>query len=159
MVLPVIKQTILTFFQRFKIFKGIKIALLNQKLWRFCWMGGFCLLVELHQEGSAPAACAAGLFHDMLIWIREEEKNQLNTDIAPLVPLALAMHQKCKCLSKFMPNIFHMPPWLVMSLLLGLFHISYSSVIFCGGFMGQIMGQSPDHLLVTQLWFWRRIVY
>ena len=25
-------------------------------------MGGFCLLVELHQEGSAPAACAAGLF-------------------------------------------------------------------------------------------------
>ena len=25
-------------------------------------MGGFCLLVELHREGSAPAACAAGLF-------------------------------------------------------------------------------------------------
>ena len=25
-------------------------------------MGGFFLLVELHQEGSVPAACAAGLF-------------------------------------------------------------------------------------------------
>ena len=25
-------------------------------------MGRFCLLVELHREGSAPAACAAGLF-------------------------------------------------------------------------------------------------
>ena len=24
--------------------------------------GGFCLLVELHREGSVPAACAAGLF-------------------------------------------------------------------------------------------------
>ena len=24
--------------------------------------GRFCLLVELHREGSAPAACAAGLF-------------------------------------------------------------------------------------------------
>ena len=29
-------------------------------------MGGFCLLVELHQEGSAPAACAAGLFFYVL---------------------------------------------------------------------------------------------
>ena len=28
---------------------------------RFCWMSGFCLLVELYREGSAPAACAAGL--------------------------------------------------------------------------------------------------
>ena len=24
--------------------------------------GGFCPLVELHREGCAPAACAAGLF-------------------------------------------------------------------------------------------------
>ena len=34
----------------------------GQKLRRFCWFGGFCLLVQLHQEGSAPKACAAGLF-------------------------------------------------------------------------------------------------
>ena len=27
-------------------------------------MGGFCPLVELHREESAPAACAAGLFFD-----------------------------------------------------------------------------------------------
>ena len=26
-------------------------------------MGGFCLLMELHRKGSAPAACAAGLFN------------------------------------------------------------------------------------------------
>ena len=26
-------------------------------------MGGFCLLVELHREGSVPAACAVGLFN------------------------------------------------------------------------------------------------
>ena len=33
-----------------------------QKLRPFYWRGGFGLLVELHREGSAPAACAAGLF-------------------------------------------------------------------------------------------------
>ena len=27
-------------------------------------MGDFCLLVELHREGSAPAACEAGLFQN-----------------------------------------------------------------------------------------------
>ena len=26
-------------------------------------MGGFCLLVELHRKGSAPAACTEGLFY------------------------------------------------------------------------------------------------
>ena len=28
--------------------------------------GGFCPLVELHREGSAPTACAAGLFYKIL---------------------------------------------------------------------------------------------
>ena len=46
----------------FYILKGIQSALLVQKLLQFCWMGGFCLLVEHHWEGSAPSACAAGLF-------------------------------------------------------------------------------------------------
>ena len=41
--------------------KGIQIASLVQELRRFCWMGGFCLLVELHRQRSAPAACTAGL--------------------------------------------------------------------------------------------------
>ena len=31
----------------------------SRRFWR---TGGFYLLVELHREGSAPAACAAGLF-------------------------------------------------------------------------------------------------
>ena len=32
---------------------------------------GFCPLVELHREGSAPAACAAGLFlnYEMDFWL------------------------------------------------------------------------------------------
>ena len=33
-----------------------------QKLQPFYLRGGFCLLVELQRGGSAPAACAAGLF-------------------------------------------------------------------------------------------------
>ena len=33
-----------------------------QKLWPFYWRGWFCLLVELHREGSAPAASAKGFF-------------------------------------------------------------------------------------------------
>ena len=45
-----------------KIVKGIKIALLVQELWRYCLMGEFFLLAELHEEGSAPAACKAGFF-------------------------------------------------------------------------------------------------
>ena len=30
-------------------------------------MGGFCLLVKLHREWSAPAACAAGLFNSIIV--------------------------------------------------------------------------------------------
>ena len=37
----------------FLISKEIKIASLVQKLRRFDWIGRFCLLVELHWEGSA----------------------------------------------------------------------------------------------------------
>ena len=29
--------------------------------------GGFCPMVELHREGSAPAACAAGLLLDKVV--------------------------------------------------------------------------------------------
>ena len=42
--------------------KGTKIPSVVQKLWPFYWWCGFGLLVELHREGSASAACAAGLF-------------------------------------------------------------------------------------------------
>ena len=34
-------------------------------------MGEFRLLVELHQEGSAPAACAAGLFYQHVVCVSE----------------------------------------------------------------------------------------
>ena len=42
-------------------------------------MGVFCLLVELHREGSAPAACAAGLFKGISQYL--ENPNKLNTRI------------------------------------------------------------------------------
>ena len=41
---------------------GIEITLLVQELRQFCCLCGFCLFEELHQEGSAHAACAVGLF-------------------------------------------------------------------------------------------------
>ena len=46
---------------------GIKIAVLVQKLWQFSRTGEFCLLVELHREGSsrlqpAKQACCWVLF-------------------------------------------------------------------------------------------------
>ena len=37
-----------------------------QKLWPFYRKGGFCLLVELHWEGSESAAYAAGLFYKVV---------------------------------------------------------------------------------------------
>ena len=39
--------------------------------------GGFCPLVELHREGSAPAACAAGLFVNALNFIGIESTRSL----------------------------------------------------------------------------------
>ena len=39
-------------FRTFKILNYIKIVSLVQKLCRFCWMGGFWRLVELHRKGS-----------------------------------------------------------------------------------------------------------
>ena len=48
-------------------------------------MGGFCLLVELHWEGSAHAACAAGLFleplNDYLYLTNSEQNEGLNDQI------------------------------------------------------------------------------
>ena len=46
------------------LFQTSKIVKEN-KLWViqiFSPIGKFCLLVELHRKGSAPAACAGGLF-------------------------------------------------------------------------------------------------
>ena len=40
-------------------------------------MGGFCLLVELYWEGSAPAACTAGLFVNVLKTVRLRSFKQL----------------------------------------------------------------------------------
>ena len=39
----------------------MKIPSVVQKLRPFYWGGGFCLLVELHREGSAPSVCAFSL--------------------------------------------------------------------------------------------------
>ena len=49
-------------FRRFLIWMAIKIAWRVQELQKFFCMIGFCLFVELHQDGSAPATCAVSLF-------------------------------------------------------------------------------------------------
>ena len=53
-------------------------------------MEGFCLLVELHWDGSAPAACAAGLFRQCqktIVWtesltvqVRKRTKERKNSN-------------------------------------------------------------------------------
>ena len=42
--------------------KGYQNRIIGSKVTAILLQGGFCLLVELHRGGSAPAACAAGLF-------------------------------------------------------------------------------------------------
>ena len=45
---------------------------IGSKVKEFCWNGEFCLLVELHQKGSAPAGWASDLFyyffHASMVW-------------------------------------------------------------------------------------------
>ena len=41
---------------------AIKIARVVEELRQFFCMTGFCLIVELHQDGSAPETCAVALF-------------------------------------------------------------------------------------------------
>ena len=57
-------------------------------------MGGFCLLVEVHREGCAPAACAVGClpFHDMTdssktsIWQDLQKNKYISLIVAQLEP-------------------------------------------------------------------------
>ena len=44
-------------------FKRNHIPIIGSKVKAILLEGEFCLLVELHREECAPAACAAGLFH------------------------------------------------------------------------------------------------
>ena len=48
--------------RRFLIPKGHPNHITGSKVTAILLNGGFCPLVELHREGSAPTACAAGLF-------------------------------------------------------------------------------------------------
>ena len=46
--------------------KGQKIALLVQKFCQYCWMGGFCLLVELHRERICAFSLRGRLVYEQL---------------------------------------------------------------------------------------------
>ena len=59
MVLSVIKLTIFTFFMKILNIEGHLSRLIGSKVMAILVNGGFYLLVELHREGLAPAACAA----------------------------------------------------------------------------------------------------
>ena len=49
-------------FWRILISMAFKIAQWVLELWQLFCMTGFCLFVERHQKGSAPAICAVGFF-------------------------------------------------------------------------------------------------
>ena len=66
-----------------------------QNLRQFCRLGGFCLLVGLHREGSAHAACAAGMFahrkHRIHIEI-ETSRWSIFFRYPPIIPLSIYLN-------------------------------------------------------------------
>ena len=58
------KTDYVTFFKEILNPEGHSNRIIVSKVTAFFGMGGFCPLVEPHREGSAPAACAAGLLTD-----------------------------------------------------------------------------------------------
>ena len=56
----------LQFFRRFLTLKGIQITLLVQKLQQFCWMDGFCLLVELQRWRVCVCSLRSRLVYERL---------------------------------------------------------------------------------------------
>ena len=58
----------LTIFKEILNPKGHPNRITGSKVTAILLNGGFCPLVELHREGSAPAACAAGLFSTVLMY-------------------------------------------------------------------------------------------
>ena len=63
-MLPVIKWTMSTFFSPIINLEGLLNLnwFIGSKVTAILVNGGIFLLVEWHREGSAPVACAAGLF-------------------------------------------------------------------------------------------------
>ena len=57
------KLTMLYRLRRFLNLKDIKIASLVPNLQPFCWVGGFCLLVDMHRDGSARSLNKSNLFN------------------------------------------------------------------------------------------------
>ena len=55
------------FLRRFLILKGIQIALPVQKLQQFCWMGGYCLLVELQRWRVCACSLRSRLVYESCI--------------------------------------------------------------------------------------------
>ena len=59
------KTNYIEMFQKFSILRGIETAVLVQKLRRFCYMGKFSLLFELHREGSALQPTQQACLYDL----------------------------------------------------------------------------------------------
>ena len=65
-------------------------------------MGGFCPLVELHREGSATAACAAGLFSSedrIFVYVEHINSNFSEEKKAPTYPPAIFVLQVMAAMS------------------------------------------------------------
>ena len=89
-------------------------------------MGGSCQLVELHWEGSAPAACAAGLFHQDIKTSKKifvQSNSDLEWRIANVLKLSqgLLIRLPCYCfLSEGLNHIIEFVICYMWVLLFGL---------------------------------------
>ena len=64
-------------FKTFLNLEGHQNRIIRLKNTAILQMGEFCLLVDLHWEGSAPAACGAGLFSkkQKTLWYYSQIRN------------------------------------------------------------------------------------
>ena len=72
--------------------EGIKIAVLIQRLRRFCWMGWFCLPVELHRWGLVPSQQACLSSFRKFITLKNEFKFTIDQDLFDFVAIRSCPH-------------------------------------------------------------------
>ena len=75
-------------------------------------MGGLCLSVKLHREGSAPTACAAGLFMFILFPSKEQEKCQILDHMISTLHMLMTKYPDCGWVAGGDKNQFPLAPLL-----------------------------------------------
>ena len=75
-------------------------------------MGGLCLSVKLHREGSAPTACAAGMFMFVLFPSKEQEKCQILDHMISTLHMLMTKYPDCGWVAGGDKNQFPLAPLL-----------------------------------------------